>query len=132
MCVIRILKQLLYILLLILAVKTADARPYDELKSAFSTGNVSLLSDHFDDKVNLLFNNQSNNLSTFQAKLLLENFFAANKPNRFTVEETGESSYDGINYLIGKLETSSGNYRVYIMIRLSKTNGYFIKEIRFE
>jgi len=68
--------------------------------------------------------------SNTQAEQIIKNFFAKNKPSNFSVIHKGTSKTK-MEYIIGKLTTTGGTYRVSYYIAKSGDKP-FVKELRIE
>lgn len=120
------------ILVFSLTTTTAQSQNVDipnEIINAIGTGNVEVLSDYLNDNVELVVENKNNVYSKRQAIGILTDFFKKNTPSHFNVLHKGNKT--STSFLIGTLETSSGNYRVYLLTRKSD-NKSVIQQIRIE
>lgn len=79
--------------------------------SALANGNATNLVQLFSTQVDLTLLDQDDLFTKAEAKTLLINFFEKNVPSSFEELHTGESA-TGLKYVIGKLTTSTGTYRV--------------------
>ena len=68
--------------------------------------------------------------SKSQAEVILKEFFTKNSIKDFTVMQSGASGNNS-KYAIGKLDTSWGDFQVYVVLKL-KDESYMLQEIRFE
>ena len=93
-----------------------------EVKEAFNSGNSALLAKFFNKNVELFINQKEDVYSKAQAELILKDFFIKHQPDTFLIENQGFS--DGINYIIAKLDTSNGNFRIYITYRQNAGKNY--------
>jgi len=82
-----------------------------QANSALAAGNASSLVDLFNAQVDLTILDQDDLFSKSEAETLLITFFEKNVPSSFEELHTGESA-SGLKYVIGKLSTSNGTYRV--------------------
>jgi hypothetical protein len=64
-----------------------------------------------------------------KATTLMKDFFAKNKPKGFSQMHQGASKGKDTQYTIGEMPTVSGNYRVYLYMKVVNDN-YLIQEIR--
>lgn len=117
------------LLLLVPVVSIGMADIFDDISSAFKTGNAREIAKFFNSSVELTIDNKENVYSKTQAELVLKEFFANNPVNSFTVMHRGSSK--GPLYAIGTLETSNGSYRTYIFVA-KMGDKYVIQEIRLE
>ena len=93
--------------------------------SAFQEGNAGLLSSSLYDNVELVIGNQNDVYSKQQASAILADFFRKYRVNGFDLLHNGNK--DAASFGIGTLKTSSGNYRVYFLIRKNE-----IQQLRIE
>jgi hypothetical protein len=96
---------------------------------ALKTGNTAELSKFFNTSIELAIPGQEDIYSSQQAELIVKNFFAKHVPTNFVVLHKGGK--EGSQYAIGNLSTSTGNYRVTLLIKL-RENKPFIHQLRFE
>jgi hypothetical protein len=61
----------------------------------------------------------------------MRGFFNNNKPKSFSQVHKGTSRENSDQYCIGNLSASSGNYRVYLYLKVNGTNMQ-IQEIRLD
>lgn len=130
----KIIKQLLFSLLLLGVCQVVVSQVQsvgipNEVISALNSGDAETLSKHLNDNVELVVGTKNNVYSKRQAQGILEDFFKKNHPARFKVLHSGNKK--ATSFLIGTLETSSGNYRVYLLTRKSN-NKPVIQQIRIE
>ena len=103
------MKRLLLTFALIFAFVCAQAADITSISNAFKAGNASSLSGAMDKVVS--------------------SFFSSNKPSGFSVVHHADKKESG--FLVGKLPTSSGEYRVNITYR-AEGNTAIIQSIRIE
>jgi hypothetical protein len=96
---------------------------------ALKTGNAIELSKYFNSSIELAIPGQEDIFSRQQAELVVKNFFAKHVPTNFVVLHKGGK--EGSQYAIGNLTTSTGNYRVTLLIKQSENKPY-IHQLRFE
>jgi hypothetical protein len=96
---------------------------------ALRTGNTPQLSDYFSSSIELAILDQEDIYSKQQAELIVKNFFSKHMPTGFVILHKGGK--EGSQYAIGNLTTSSGTFRVTLLIKLSN-NKPFIHQLRFE
>jgi hypothetical protein len=103
-------------LLLILTGGSASREIPVEIAEAINKGNSRDLSRHFNNTIELVILDNEDVYSRSQAELIIRDFFLENKPLKFKLLHQGgkESS----RYAIGNLETQSGEFRVYFLIKL--------------
>ena len=95
-------------------VKSQPEFPSD-LKNAFIEGNSEQIAGFFGRNIELMLLDKGDVYSKAQAQLIMQNFFANNTPEKFTIES--ESAEDNINYAVALLETRRTNYRIFIAYR---------------
>ncbi len=82
----------------------------ESIESAFKNGDSKQLASYFNANVKIELPSRSKIYSSQQAKLILEQFFAKNKPIGFKVQN--ERQYKGTKKVIGQLTAVSQSYRV--------------------
>lgn len=95
----------------------------------FKNGNASSIANFLTPEVDYTAPNKESVLTASQTKSELSTFFKAHKVTSFEVKHNGKSP-SGNAYFIGVLNTSDGNYRVYLLFP-EKTKDK-ISEIRIE
>ncbi|MCE1197819.1 MAG: DUF4783 domain-containing protein, partial [Marinilabiliales bacterium] len=96
------------ILLICTSVVRAQIPP--NLPSGFKTGNAKLIAGSFFDKVEMVVLDKESVCSKEQGEMILSDFFAKNRPTDFKITHQGGA--DSL-YGIGKLQSPTGNFRVY-------------------
>ncbi len=127
-------KQALLLLLLMLPKQvTINASAPGDIPQpvieALKTGNSVMLSKYFNTSIELAIPGQEDIFSSQQAELIVKNFFAKHVPTNFVILHKGGK--EGSQYAIGNLTTSTGNYRVTLLIKQSENKPY-IHQLRFE
>ena len=112
----------LALVLSVLSVMAADIVP-------FKRGNVSSLSGSMDKEVDMALPGSSKKCNANDAVSMLNAFFGGNKPTGFTVVHHADKKETG--FFVGKLPTSSGEYRVNVTYR-AEGNKAIIQSIRIE
>lgn len=97
----------------------------EKLINAFSNGNYKEISNYLNDDVELDIIDQEGIYGKMQAEQILKLFFQKNAPQNFSILHEGgkEKAW----YVIGKLQTSNGNFRINFLF---KSN--IILQIRIE
>ena len=108
-----------------------DLPNLDSITSALSQGNVEVLSTYFDESVEISVADEDDIYDKTEAKSILTNFFATNKPSKFDQVHKGTSKGQDSVYCIGNLNTASKTYRVYVLLRV-EDGKQFIQELRFD
>lgn len=96
---------------------------------ALKTGNSVQLSKYFSTSIELAIPGKEDIYSSKQAELIIKDFFAKHVPSNFIILHKGGK--EGSQYAIGNLTTSSGNFRVTLLIKLKDGKPY-IHQLRFE
>jgi hypothetical protein len=96
---------------------------------AIRSGNTTALSGYFNTSIELAILDQEDIYSKQQAELIIKEFFTKHVPSSFVILHKGGK--EGSQYAIGNLTTSSGNYRVTLLIK-QKDNKPYIHQLRFE
>lgn len=94
------------------------------------SGNAKGLSTYFADNVDMKIEDKQNIYSKAQATLVLQNFFNKNRPTDFKLIHKG-TSQRGMEYRIGRLSTSSTQFRVTFHLK-PKGNGFLISQFSIE
>lgn len=97
----------------------------DDLIAGFRSGYVDGIAIHLNDNVELSIKGIDNVFTKQQTKAILNDFFRKNPPLRFKVLHKGNN--DNSQFVIGQLETSTGSYRVYYLIKKN-----LIQQLRIE
>lgn len=103
-----------------------------EINVGLATGNAKVLSTYFNQNVELVVLDNDNVYSKAQAQQIVANFFNKFPPvaeNAFSIiHDSGKAN---AQYVIGKLKTEKGDFRVYFLL---KQNGgkQYIHQLRIE
>lgn len=116
-------------LLLAGAVARAQDVP-EKVVEAFRKGNVQYLETHLGSGVELMMDNRAICTDKAGVEHQLDAFFRKNKVRTFEVKHRGHR--DGSGFLIGILQTLTGNYRVNCFLKRNDNNQYFIHQIRID
>jgi hypothetical protein len=101
----------------------------DPVVKAFQEGNIEVLSDFFNVRLQVNISDHEYMCSKAQAKEIIREFFNNNKPVSFSI--IFEGGKEDSNFSIGNLVTNNGNYRVNVFFR--KFDGvYLIHLLRIE
>ena len=102
----------------------------DQVILALKTGNARALATHFIANIDLTVPENSDVYSKAQAEQILRKFFDEHVPSDLSIDHEGVSKM-GDRYYIGKLHTSSGDYRVTFFLK--KAGEVFqVKQLRIE
>lgn len=127
------MRRIIFILLLtplIWSFTTDPVAPnFSPIATAISTGNADALSKFFDADVEISLFEKEDTYEREQAAGLMKDFFAKNKPKSFSQLHQGASKGKDTQYTIGEVQTTSGNYRVYLYMKVANDT-YVIQEIR--
>lgn len=91
------------------------AQTTDKVVDGFKIGNADMISAYFSNNIEFFVNNSDNIYTKSQAGSILMEFFRLNKPQGFTILHQGTKNMS--QFVIGKLETSEKNYRIYFLIK---------------
>lgn len=103
----------------------------ESITSALNTGDVDALSKYFAPNVEISIEDKEQVYAKAKAAEVVRNFFNSNKPKSFSQMHKGVSRENSDQYCIGNLTSASGNYRVYLYLKVSGAN-LSIQEIRFD
>lgn len=122
----------LFPLIFTIAVRVSASAPGDipqGMVDALKSGNSVELSNFFNTSIELAIPGQTDIYSRQQAELIVKNFFAKHVPSNFVILHKGGK--EGSQYAIGNLTTSTGNFRVTLLIK-QRENKPYIHQLRFE
>jgi hypothetical protein len=101
------------------------------IEKAIKLGKAKDIALYFDKYIDLSFSEKTNTYSKKQAEVIVQKFFTKVEPKDFTKINKGTSYANNTIYYIGTLETSNGQYQVYMFFVIRNAT-YYLKEIRFE
>lgn len=104
--------------------------PLQEVVQYIRGGNVTGIVKYLDKMVGININNNQASYSSSQAEIILKEFFSKNVVKEFRVAQGGNSGTTS-QYAIGDLQTSTGMFQLYVVIKM-QNNQFLIKEMRFE
>ncbi len=127
------MKNFLFVILLApsLAMVNLDDLNISAITKAISDGNADMLGQYFDANVEVAVMDKEETYSKADAVKVVKNFFATNKPSKFSQVHQGTSKGQDSEYCIGNLTASTGTFRVYIYMKVSGGK-YTIQELRFD
>ncbi|MEI7587762.1 DUF4783 domain-containing protein [Runella sp.] len=127
------MKNLLFLLFFAPAVAFANqGNPgLEAISTALNSGDVETLSKYFADNVEISIQDKEQIYSKAKAGDVLRGFFDSNKPKGFSQVHKGTSRENSDQYCIGNLSAATGNYRVYIYLKVTGAN-MSIQEIRLD
>ncbi|MDW8272925.1 MAG: DUF4783 domain-containing protein [Chitinophagales bacterium] len=106
------------------------AQNVESFLAAVKSGSASGVAKHFEAQVELTILSQSSAYSKAQAEAVLRDFFQKKNVKGLDIKHQGTSP-EGARYIMGVLQTTAGNYNLYIFGK--NTGGLFIvREVRIE
>jgi hypothetical protein len=127
---VRILKVLpLLIFSLFYLPSVAQEQIPDDIILGLKSGDAKLLSDYFNQNVELVILDNDNVYSKAQAQQIVGKFFSGYQPEKFDIIHQGGK--EGAKYVIGTLTTKQGKFRVYFLLKQDKGKSY-IHQLRIE
>lgn len=112
------------------SVKVQAQEPLQEVVHYIRGGNVTGMAKYLDKIVVITINNNQASYSSSQAEIILKDFFSKNSVKDFSVAQGGNTASRS-QYAIGELVTSTGQYQLYVVIKLNQDK-FLIREMRFE
>jgi hypothetical protein len=91
----------------------------NEILVSLKSGNAKTLASYFNQNIELFILDDDNVYSKAQAEQIVTGFFNRYQPEKFTIIHQGGK--EEAQYVIGKLITKQGNFRVYFLLK--KTAG---------
>lgn len=127
------MKNLIFALLLLpsLAFAYQGTPGLESISLALNTGDVETLSKYFADNVEISIQDKEQVYNKTKAAEVLRAFFDTNKAKSFSQVHKGTSRESNDQYCIGNLTAVSGNYRVYLYLKVLG-NTVNIQEIRLD
>ena len=119
---------LLFLGMFILSIPVFSQIPTDIVMS-IQNGNDEMLAKYFNQNVELVVQSHDDVFSKSQARQIVAEFFKSNKPKQFSIIHQGGK--EGARYAIGSLVTSTGNFRVYFLLKNKEDNSY-IHQLKIE
>ena len=101
------------------------------IQKALSEGDAATLGNYFDASVEMTLVDKQDVMDKTKAIETLKGFFSKNKPRTYNAVHQGTSKGNASHYTIGDMQTSAGNFRVYLYYKSSGSN-VLIQEIRIE
>ncbi len=112
-----------------LIINPAKAQIPDEIILSLKSGNAKILSEYFNQNVELMVPENDNVYSKAQAQLIVNDFFTTYSTQGFSVIHQGGK--EGAQYVIGNLSTKKGSFRVYFLLKNNNGKDY-IHQLRIE
>lgn len=100
-----------------------------DIGNALKSGDSSSLAAYFNSSIELVVIEKEGIYSKDQAEIIVSTFFNENKPSKYTALHQGGKPE--ATYVIGNLETSTGNFRVYYLVK-DEGGSKLIYQLRFE
>lgn len=123
-------RTFLTILFSVFMLVAAKAQVLEDVVNNIRSGNAAAMTKYFDKIVAISINNNQSTYSGAQAEMVLKDFYSKNPVKDFVIMQTGSSGTSS-KFVIGKLTTSSGNYQLYVVMKM-KDEKYMLHEMRFE
>lgn len=121
----------LLIILLALPFMAMTQGSLQQITSAIGKGNADALGPYFDANVEISILEDVDIYDKNEAVSVLKGFFAKHAPKGYSQVHEGTSKGQDSRYVIGKLDTGSGAYRVYLYLK-SSGDKEIIQELRFD
>ncbi|QKZ12698.1 DUF4783 domain-containing protein [Spirosoma sp. KUDC1026] len=102
------------------------------VRSSMSQGDANLLSDHFNESIELIIDSEQVNFTKVEAthaEMILRSFFRKNPPRHFRYVHRGTS--DNVQYSSGSYEANGQSYAVYVLMHKSANQPYVIDAVHF-
>ena len=99
-----------------------------QIINGLKIGDAGAVAAHFNENIELVIVDQESVCSKAQGEQILKDFFSHNKPSDFKITHQGSEDSP---YAIGKMQTSSGNFRVYFLLR-SKGGSMQIVQLKID
>ena len=123
--------KLLFVILLLNPMLPQEDSSLSGITQAIGNGNSEALSHYFDQSVEIAVLDEEDVYSKNEAVAVIEQFFNSNKPRSFVKAHEGTSKGQDSQYCIGKLETSTRTFRVYIYMKVTGSK-FLVQELRFD
>ena len=129
----KIYKSTLFTLILTFSMFVSKGQALEDMVNYVRGGDVAAMSKFFDDIVTVTMQSTQSAYSKTQAEMVLKDFFAKNTVKEFVVMQNGTAPNNNSRYAFGNLVTSTGNFQLYILLKLrTSDNSFVLKEMRFE
>lgn len=124
---------IVFLLCLLVSTPAVAANSFEEalekIASALKAGNAKNLANTFASSVNLSVKREDGVYTKFQAELLLEEFFRANKASQ--LKEVQRVNNNSNSYLVFSLKAGNTTFRVFVKLVLADKD-YEVVEMRIE
>lgn len=125
------MKKLVLALLFASFAGAAMGASLTEITRAIGSGDITALSEYFDQTVEVAILDNEDVYSKAQAIEVVKKFFSQNKPASFSQVHNGASKGNEAEYCIGNLIAGGASFRVYIYVKV--VNGEKrVQELRFD
>jgi hypothetical protein len=101
------------------------------ISQAIESGNSRELTRHFDKRVQVSIDDQSNNYSTSQAEIIVRNFLDGLGRKEYRILHSSTEEAGAVQLYIGEIRSTKAQYKTYIYMRKMGGQSY-IQELRFE
>lgn len=108
----------------------SSAQDFSEISDALAKGNATALGKVMANTMDYSINGKTATISKSDAENRLRSFFMENEVRSFESVHKGGSKSD-VHYMIGKLFTSKGNYRITVYL-IKAVEYYVIQSIEIE
>lgn len=109
-------KSLLFLFIISAASFAFKTDVIDDIAAAIRSGSPKNISKYFIENIDLKVIEQEDVYSKPQAEMILKDFFSKHAVKSYTVAHKSEAK-NGSQYVIGTLDTSSGKFRTYFLIK---------------
>jgi len=123
--------RILSISLFLLLSLSISAQSIDQVAAAVKSANVEMISSYFDEDLEVCIHEVEDIFDKTIAKNTLSSFYASHKPVSFKKIHEGSSKSKDSSYFIGRLNTSDGDFRVYVYC-VNYSGNYKIQEFRID
>jgi len=113
-------KSLIIVFFIALAGISFTADIIDDIATAIRSGNPKSISKYFIDNIDFKVLEQEDIYSKQQAEMMLKDFFTKHPVKSYTVAHKSTPK-NGSQYVIGTLETTTGKFRTYFLIKTAGT-----------
>jgi len=108
-----------------------SAQSIDQVAAAVKSADVEMISSYFDEELEVCVHEVEDIFDKATAKSTLNTFFQSHKPLSFKKMHEGSSKSKDSSYFIGRLNTSDGDFRVYVYC-VNYSGNYKIQEFRID
>lgn len=105
------------------------ANGFDDIATAFRTGNAGQLSRYLDNRVDIALPEKSDSYSKSQAEMIIRDFFNTNGVRNFMIRR--QSDNGATEYCVGVLQTRNGDYFTSLFLKV-KGDRQLLQELRFQ